>query len=430
MCLRHLTFRAATFNPRVTPLPPFQTVLDDHAGAVMAILRGAVGREGAEDCFQETFLAALRAYPKLDDDRNLRGWLLTIAHRKAIDHHRANGRRPIPVAESGRGRRAERNPGARRGALGGGRGAAAEAAGGGGAALRQRPPPRRDRRRARLLAGGRPPQPARGTEATEKGTGMKTQATAQETARRRGPPKRVCSTSPTRHRLALRAAAAGADAAGLVRVGLPNQDDDELLVDLAERVSPRVLEAPAELDEVRRELDLYFEGKLDDFDLPLDWRLSGGFRAACASDQPHPLRARPAATPRSPARPATSARCGRRARACGSNPIPLVVPCHRVLRTGGALGGYGGGLPMKQALLGLEGACGPTGPPGGRTLWLCRLKQPVRTVDRPPDASATQTSAEVKKHGWTAGFAAAIGCWGRSGRAAAAPAAAMDALRC
>ena len=80
-------------------LPPFQTVLDDHAGAVMAILHGAVGRDGAEDCFQETFLAALRAYPKLKDDSNLRGWLLTIAHRKAIDHHRARGRNPVPVAE-------------------------------------------------------------------------------------------------------------------------------------------------------------------------------------------------------------------------------------------------------------------------------------------------------------------------------------------
>lgn len=80
-------------------LPPFQTVLDEHSGAVMAILRGAVGKDGAEDCFQETFLAALRAYPKLSDGRNLRGWLLTIAHRKAIDHHRANGRKPIPVAE-------------------------------------------------------------------------------------------------------------------------------------------------------------------------------------------------------------------------------------------------------------------------------------------------------------------------------------------
>lgn len=83
----------------MTPLPPFQTVLDEHSAAVMAILRGAVGGDGAEDCFQETFLAALRAYPKLEDDRNLRGWLLTIAHRKAIDYHRSNGRRPVPVAE-------------------------------------------------------------------------------------------------------------------------------------------------------------------------------------------------------------------------------------------------------------------------------------------------------------------------------------------
>jgi RNA polymerase sigma factor (sigma-70 family) len=83
----------------VTPLPPFQSLLDDHAADVMAVLRGAVGRADAEDCFQETFLAALRAYPSLGDDRNLRGWLLTIAHRKAIDHHRANGRRPLPVAE-------------------------------------------------------------------------------------------------------------------------------------------------------------------------------------------------------------------------------------------------------------------------------------------------------------------------------------------
>ncbi|HET7418431.1 MAG TPA: sigma-70 family RNA polymerase sigma factor [Solirubrobacterales bacterium] len=83
----------------MTALPPFQTVLDEHSATVMAILRGAVGREAAEDCFQETFLAALRAYPKLENDDNLRGWLLTIAHRKAIDHHRANGRNPVPVAE-------------------------------------------------------------------------------------------------------------------------------------------------------------------------------------------------------------------------------------------------------------------------------------------------------------------------------------------
>ena len=142
---------------------------------------------------------------------------------------------------------------------------------------------------------------------------------------------------------------------GLVRVGLPNQDRDELLADLADRVSPRVLEAPAELDEARRELDLYFEGKLDHFDLPLDWRLSSGFRQRV-------LRAIdriPYGQTRSyteMARKAGNERAVRAAgSACGSNPIPLVVPCHRVLRTGGALGGYGGGLPMKQALLELEG---------------------------------------------------------------------------
>lgn len=83
----------------MTALPPFQRLLDEHAAEVMGVLRGAVGRVDAEDCFQETFLAALRAYPRLDDAGNLRGWLLTIAHRKAIDHHRAHGRRPTPVAE-------------------------------------------------------------------------------------------------------------------------------------------------------------------------------------------------------------------------------------------------------------------------------------------------------------------------------------------
>jgi RNA polymerase sigma factor (sigma-70 family) len=83
----------------VTELPPFQVLIDEHSADVMAVLRGAVGGTDAEDCFQETFLSALRAYPNLSDAGNLRGWLLTIAYRKAVDHHRANGRRPVPVAE-------------------------------------------------------------------------------------------------------------------------------------------------------------------------------------------------------------------------------------------------------------------------------------------------------------------------------------------
>jgi RNA polymerase sigma factor (sigma-70 family) len=80
-------------------LPPFQQLLERHQGDVLGFLIASVGPQEAEDCFQETFLAALRAYPRLEDDSNLRGWLLTIAHRKAIDHHRARGRRPTPVGD-------------------------------------------------------------------------------------------------------------------------------------------------------------------------------------------------------------------------------------------------------------------------------------------------------------------------------------------
>jgi len=145
---------------------------------------------------------------------------------------------------------------------------------------------------------------------------------------------------------------------GLVRVGLPNQDRDELLVDLAKRVSPRVLEAQAPLEEARRELDLYFEGKLTNFDLPLDWRLSKDFRRRVL----RAIARIPYGQTRNYTQMAVSAGNERAVRAagtaCGTNPIPLVVPCHRVLRSGGALGGYGGGLPMKEGLLELEGALG------------------------------------------------------------------------
>jgi methylated-DNA-[protein]-cysteine S-methyltransferase len=142
---------------------------------------------------------------------------------------------------------------------------------------------------------------------------------------------------------------------GLVRVGLPNQDADGLLVDLADRVSPRVLEAPAELDEARRELELYFDGKLDRFDLPLDWRLSDGFQLKVQKA----ISRIPYGETHSYTEVATRAGNERAVRAagtaCGRNPIPLVVPCHRVLRSGGGLGGYGGGVPMKRGLLELEG---------------------------------------------------------------------------
>jgi RNA polymerase sigma factor (sigma-70 family) len=83
----------------VSSLPPFQRFLDAHASDVLRFLVASVGRHDADDAFQETFIAALRAYPRLRKDSNLRAWVLTIAHNKALDHHRARARRPLPVAE-------------------------------------------------------------------------------------------------------------------------------------------------------------------------------------------------------------------------------------------------------------------------------------------------------------------------------------------
>ena len=80
-------------------LPPFQALLDEHRDDVYRFLVASLGRDDADDCFQETFISALRAYPRLRDASNLRSWLFTIAHRKAIDAHRARARRAVPVEE-------------------------------------------------------------------------------------------------------------------------------------------------------------------------------------------------------------------------------------------------------------------------------------------------------------------------------------------
>jgi RNA polymerase sigma factor (sigma-70 family) len=88
----------ATATKRSANLPPFQRFLDEHREAVLSFLRAMVGPNDAEDCFQETFIAALRAYDRMDG-RYPRAWVMTIARRKAIDHHRARARRPEPRAE-------------------------------------------------------------------------------------------------------------------------------------------------------------------------------------------------------------------------------------------------------------------------------------------------------------------------------------------
>jgi methylated-DNA-[protein]-cysteine S-methyltransferase len=144
---------------------------------------------------------------------------------------------------------------------------------------------------------------------------------------------------------------------GLVRIAyLDGSDEDPVLGQLAARVSPRVLRAPGRLDEHRRELEEYFAGRRKDFALPIDWQLTRGFgrRVLQATARI------PYGSTSSYARVATEAGSPRAFRAAGNalgaNPIPIVVPCHRVLHAGGGLGGYTGGTERKRLLLSVEGA--------------------------------------------------------------------------
>ncbi|WP_217921663.1 methylated-DNA--[protein]-cysteine S-methyltransferase [Miltoncostaea oceani] len=146
---------------------------------------------------------------------------------------------------------------------------------------------------------------------------------------------------------------------GLVMLSYVAEGLEPRLERLAREVSPRVLELPSRLDRERRELDEYFAGRRRRFDVPIDWRLIRGFtravleRTAAIPFGGHSTYGAIAAEAGSPR--------GSRAtgNALGSNPIPIVIPCHRVLRSGGAIGGYTGGVERKRFLLDLEGH--PTG---------------------------------------------------------------------
>jgi methylated-DNA-[protein]-cysteine S-methyltransferase len=144
---------------------------------------------------------------------------------------------------------------------------------------------------------------------------------------------------------------------GLVRVAYPNQGHDAVLQALADRISPRVLHAPARLDPVARQLDDYFAGRRRRFDVPLDWRLSTGFRSTVlhhlATDVDYGRTASYAALAALAGNPRAVRAVGS---ACATNPLPVVVPCHRVVRSDGAIGNYAGGVEAKRTLLDLEAA--------------------------------------------------------------------------
>lgn len=143
---------------------------------------------------------------------------------------------------------------------------------------------------------------------------------------------------------------------GLVRVAFEREGFAAVLAALAERISPRVLDAPGRLDPAARELEEYFAGARRGFDLPLDHRLSNGFRQHVQRHLSSIGYGR-TETYRSVAERVGNPKASRAVgSACATNPLPIVVPCHRVLRTDGSLGGYIGGLEAKAALLELEAA--------------------------------------------------------------------------
>jgi methylated-DNA-[protein]-cysteine S-methyltransferase len=143
---------------------------------------------------------------------------------------------------------------------------------------------------------------------------------------------------------------------GLVRLSYPELDPDGELQELAAEVSPRILRSAKATESVRRELDEYFEGRRQEFDVAVDFGPMRGFRRRVL-EQTARIPFGSVVTYRDVATGAGSPRAVRAAgNALGSNPVPIVVPCHRVVRTGGGLGGYTGGLDRKQRLLALEGA--------------------------------------------------------------------------
>ncbi len=141
---------------------------------------------------------------------------------------------------------------------------------------------------------------------------------------------------------------------GLVRLSYVDSNEDAL-PELARRLSPRVMRRPAKTDSARRQLDEYFSGKRRDFDTPLDWALIRGFgRRVLEATVAIPFGQ--VSTYRLVATEAGNPRASRATgNALGANPIPIIIPCHRVLRTGGGFGGYTGGIYRKEHLLQIEG---------------------------------------------------------------------------
>lgn len=144
--------------------------------------------------------------------------------------------------------------------------------------------------------------------------------------------------------------------AGVVRIAFAGEGHDRVLETLAARISPRVLAAPSRLDDVARQLEEYFARRRRGFDLPVDLQLAHGFRRTVLTRLPG-IGYGSTASYTAVATQAGNPRAVRAtASACATNPLPIVIPCHRVVRSDGSLGGYLGGVAAKRTLLDLEAA--------------------------------------------------------------------------
>src|SRR5579875_382187 len=380
---------------------PFERVVERFGPMVLRVCSAVVGPAAAEDAWSETFLAALRGYPRLRPGSSVEAWLVTIAHRKAIDQARAAARGPVPAGglDDLAGPAGPAGPAGSDG-IPGGRESELWAD------LRALPLRQRECVAYHYLAGlpyaeiaaivGGSAAAARRAAADGIAALRRTYLTAATTGGTHmittphgmlaggplaiGPGATATAAEERaivrlRERLAGEAAAAGildvayrtvdtpvgslllaATPGGLVRVAYPAEDHDRVLDQLASRVSPRVLRAPARLDRAARQLEEYFAGRRTSFDVPLDMRLASGFRLAVLTR----LTAIGYGTTASYAAVAAAAGRPRAVRAvgsaCAANPLPVVVPCHRVIRSDGTLGGYAGGTDVKRTLLELEAA--------------------------------------------------------------------------
>jgi len=311
-------------------VPPFQTFVDVHRATVYRFLMVAVGADDADDCFQETLLSALRAYPRLEHGDRLDRWILRIASRTAIDHHRASARRATPIERLPERAVADAEP--PDDALWG--------------AVRSLPP----RQRVAVVLRHALDRPY--AEVADALGIAEDAARLPDLAEHHG----LLDVAIGELDSPIGELMVAVTPAGLACVAFEDEDRGELLARFTRELSPRILGSARATDGARRELDEYFTGRRTRFDLRVDRRLIGDFAWEV-------LRAtRRVGFGRITTYGALAERVGRpraaRAvgNALGANPIPIVIPCHRVLRAGGEVGGYAGGPSRKRELLRLEGS--------------------------------------------------------------------------